>query len=391
VHTIRSQRYGEPPRSGRHRKSSFGRASAALSDWFTQPFDYDWIVLHHSTRHLRGLLGGVIAAGTLSIAFISTVMLFSFHGPTSESGRTWIVVMLGIQVAVAGAWLVLPLPNGRKRLVQVFVMFAIFGDVGLTSVLAFYDDFGRLTGCVLFSVTGAFVGYLMSPRWLAAHLAWSSFFTVVFGYLAFRGENEDPATILATTCTVLVATNGTPVFAQVAWTLISRDARNSTLDPLTGVFNRRGADNALLDLWAEAEEKRLSLVVLVVDIDKFKRVNDYHGHARGDEVIQLVSSRLAAMAGRRGVVARTGGEEFLVASTGAECDLHELIHLVKTGLYHPADPVPVTASIGAAVLPVSSVSPGIGASTIVRMARTADAHMYRAKESGGNDVSMTVL
>lgn len=311
--------HGESVRSGRHRKSAVSRAAAALSDGFHQPFDYDWIVSYHSTRHLRGVLRCVFAAGTLSIALISLVMLFSSHGPTSTAGRAWVLAMLVFQISVAVGWLVLPMPSRRRTL----------------------STFGRFIGCVLFAVTGAFCTYFMSAKWLTAHLLWSSGVIYLVGFLAYRNHDEDFATIAAVTGAVLIATNGAPLFAHIAWTLIARDAQRSTLDPLTGVFNRRGADNALPDLWSHAQERELALAVLVVDIDKFKRVNDEHGHARGDQVIILTAHRLVELIGDNGVLARTGGEEFLAVCAGQHEELRTIIRTVETGLYEPSDPVPL--------------------------------------------------
>lgn len=383
--------HGESVRSGRHRKSAVSRAAAALSDWFHQPFDYDWIVSYHSTRHLRGVLRCVFAAGTLSIALISLVMLFSSHGPTSTAGRAWVLAVLVLQISVAVGWLVLPMPSRRRTLSTVFMAFAVFGDVGLTSVLFFYDSFGRFIGCVLFAVTGAFCTYFMSAKWLTAHLLWSSGIIYLVGFLAYRNHDEDFATVAAVTGAVLIATNGAPLFAHIAWTLIARDAQRSTLDPLTGVFNRRGADNALPDLWSHAQERELALAVLVVDIDKFKRVNDEHGHARGDQVIILTAHRLVELIGDNGVLARTGGEEFLAVCAGQHEELRTIIRTVETGLYEPSDPVPVTASVGAALLPADSTLRNAGRSIVSRMSRIADSQMYRAKETGGNQVRITTL
>lgn len=325
------------------------------------------------------------------MAFISLLMLFSSHGPTSAAGRTWIIVVLAFQVMVAIGWLVLPIPSRPRALAAIFIGFAVFGDVGLTSVLWFYDDFGRLLGGILFAVTGAFCTYFMSPRWLAAHLLWSSAVICLISFSAFHHRAEDAATLIAVTSAVLIATNGAPLFAHVAWTLIARDARSSALDPLTGILNRRGADTALLDLWSGAQQRGLAVAVLVVDIDKFKRVNDEHGHARGDQVIVLTAHRLSELIGDRGVLARTGGEEFLAACAGPRETLHALIKNVEIGLYERSDPVPVTVSVGAAVLPPESTLWSVGSSILLRMSRIADKQMYQAKETGGNRVCLALL
>jgi diguanylate cyclase (GGDEF)-like protein len=83
-------------------------------------------------------------------------------------------------------------------------------------------------------------------------------------------------------------------------------------DPLTGLPNRRAADARLLAEVARHRRSGRSLAALVVDIDHFKSVNDTHGHAAGDVVLQVVAQRLQSALRNTDFVARTGGEEFWV-------------------------------------------------------------------------------
>ena len=82
----------------------------------------------------------------------------------------------------------------------------------------------------------------------------------------------------------------------------------SRMDPLTGLPNRR----ALME--AVATAKAAALVLVIADIDRFKRVNDTYGHLSGDEVISSVAGMMAAMLGELGLLARVGGEEFALLS-----------------------------------------------------------------------------
>ncbi|MDZ7932521.1 MAG: GGDEF domain-containing protein [Rhodococcus sp. (in: high G+C Gram-positive bacteria)] len=186
---------------------------------------------------------------------------------------------------------------------------------------------------------------------------------------------------------LLLATVGVPVFAQVAWTTLSNDAKRSVLDPLTGVYNRRGIDSELLDLWHQASKAGLSMAFLVVDIDKFKAVNDRFGHSRGDEVIVRVADRLRRLVRHQGgVLARTGGEEFLVAMVGDARGMVDLGFDVVRVLWDRRDDIPVTVSVGMALLREDSALWDVGKSVVGRAARTADAAMYRSKQSGGNSL-----
>jgi diguanylate cyclase (GGDEF)-like protein len=197
----------------------------------------------------------------------------------------------------------------------------------------------------------------------------------------------DGPAVATATVVLLLATVAVPVFAQVAWTTLSNDAKRSVLDPLTGVYNRRGIDSELLDLWQLANERGLSMAFLVVDIDKFKAVNDRYGHSRGDEVIVRVADRLRGLARHHGpVLARTGGEEFLLAVIGPAQGTVDLGVDVVRVLCDHRDDIPVTASVGMALLREDSALWDVGTSVVGRAARTADAAMYRSKQSGGNSV-----
>ncbi len=89
--------------------------------------------------------------------------------------------------------------------------------------------------------------------------------------------------------------------------------RLSRIDPLTGLANRRGLEEALQREWNRALRRRAPLSVLMVDIDRFKNLNDGYGHQRGDECLHTVAAELEATTRNSAdLVGRWGGEEFLV-------------------------------------------------------------------------------
>jgi diguanylate cyclase len=86
--------------------------------------------------------------------------------------------------------------------------------------------------------------------------------------------------------------------------------RESMLDPLTKIYNRKYFDDGLLNSIAEASENGRPLCLLLVDIDHFKRFNDTYGHQTGDQVLRLVAMTLKSNIKGKDIVARYGGEEF---------------------------------------------------------------------------------
>jgi len=86
--------------------------------------------------------------------------------------------------------------------------------------------------------------------------------------------------------------------------------RESMLDPLTKIFNRKSFDEGMLKSFAEAEERGSPLCLMLIDIDHFKRFNDTWGHQTGDQVLRLVAMTLKSNIKGKDMAARYGGEEF---------------------------------------------------------------------------------
>jgi diguanylate cyclase (GGDEF)-like protein len=154
-------------------------------------------------------------------------------------------------------------------------------------------------------------------------------------------------------------------------------ARAASLDPLTGLVNRRGA------AWAIAEAAALpageSVALLLIDLDGFKDVNDNAGHLAGDAVLLRVSTALRTAARVEDVVARWGGDEFVVVAALDEDRALALADRLRDTVRHRAQEAassPVTASVGIVV----RESP-LDEETWLRR---ADEAMYVAKRSGGD-------
>lgn len=169
--------------------------------------------------------------------------------------------------------------------------------------------------------------------------------------------------------------------AMVTHRLLGRLRDLSERDALTNLHNRRAIERELQREWQRWMRKRERFSVLVIDLDHFKRINDTHGHAAGDEVLLQTARRLAAMARETDTVARVGGEEFLLLLPGTQRDgarkMAErlLAQLREQPMMFSGTPLPITASIG-----VSQVEAGDADAAAV-LAR-ADQALYRAKEQG---------
>jgi diguanylate cyclase (GGDEF)-like protein len=155
-------------------------------------------------------------------------------------------------------------------------------------------------------------------------------------------------------------------------------------DALTGLPNR-AALYRVLEQRLNANE---SLVLLFVDLDHFKRINDNEGHHVGDEVLRVMSARFVECAGAHRVVARLGGDEFLIVcdgGTGVE-EISELADRIRASASEPIQVGLTTLRIGASVGAATSQPPDTASTLLIR----ADAALYRAKSAGRNQTALTL-
>ncbi|MEU6193851.1 GGDEF domain-containing protein [Streptomyces sp. NPDC047061] len=145
-------------------------------------------------------------------------------------------------------------------------------------------------------------------------------------------------------------------------------------DPLTGLHTRAG--------WTTRAEHLLnhnpSALVLLIDLDDFKAINDTHGHAAGDTVLSVTARRLNDWCGRHGIAARLGGDEFaaIVTDPGRTPGIRALRVALDRAVDHNGHGLPVSASVGIchrSRLPLPTLTDALSA---------ADSAMYAAKGHG---------
>ncbi len=159
----------------------------------------------------------------------------------------------------------------------------------------------------------------------------------------------------------------------------------ATADPLTDLYNRRQFLELLEKELARASNHQRPLVLLIMDLDHFKTINDKFGHPTGDSVLKKVALSLRGLAREEFIIARIGGEEFAVVLP--EHDLEQAVlfaDVVREGiagldLALTGGPRRVTVSIGAAAWLSGMMTTG-------DLMRAADEQLYRAKQGGRNRV-----
>jgi diguanylate cyclase (GGDEF)-like protein len=166
--------------------------------------------------------------------------------------------------------------------------------------------------------------------------------------------------------------------------LTNRRLQHAALtDPLTELANRRAGLEALSKGWGAAARYGHKLSLIAIDIDHFKKINDVHGHATGDDVLQHLSQNLRAAARQGDTVCRWGGEEFLVIcpNMGSREAASAAERLLKAGSSVAVDAkrVAITVSIGVASWHSDMQSPD-------HLLAEADKALYEAKQGGRNRI-----
>ena len=250
---------------------------------------------------------------------------------------------------------------------------------------------GLVTTAISFYALGvAAVLFYRSPKWRYSPLAVAGLFATAFVCLLavanligvgpvlrveYEGESYAFANVLVT------------ILALLAVLFLERSRREEVMqalahqashDPLTDLPNRTNFTKTLVDALATAKRTDSKLAVFLLDLDRFKEINDTLGHSVGDHLLIELANRLTGQMPQRATLARLGGDEFALLLTGVHSTavVENFANFVLEEIRHPfmADGVilEVDASIGTAVFPEHGATPD-------ELMQHADIAMYKAK------------
>ncbi|MEV6556588.1 GGDEF domain-containing protein [Nocardia sp. NPDC051756] len=347
-----------------------------LKAWWNDPADYNWLARaldSHAAVHWTKV---IVGTGGLVLAGIAILVLSSETGPPSRIGQAldWVIAAFALFWAVRWWWL--PWPSRAESL-------ALFAAADLAITVANLQESNRVygsLGVILLVVTGGYLAVMHNAKVLAMHAAW----TVVSVVALTARMVADGGDLKVGLAIVLISVAAGVVLLpsmQFCYWVLRQDA---ITDPLTGLLNRRGLELQLAKVCAP--DCRAPICSIAVDLDRFKEVNDRFGHAGGDEVLIRTAKRLRAAKGAAMVVARTGGEEFVLFGHLGAQTARAVAELVRRAVAEPENSMVVTASVGVAVFDGGGDPPKPG-SLILR----ADDAMYQAKQLGGNLVVVDEL
>lgn len=350
----------------------------SVKRWWQQPESFDWISRYLRNRGMMTITRALIATVTVSLGAIATVLMFSPSGAQGTWSRAFAWAAIAGLLGCATLWLV-RWPTKRQSIAFILIINLCIAVI----CQAPSDPMIGLMGCAAFAITGGYIACFHS----AGYLLYNFFVAIYVSILqAYRhGFNDDTALVLAAILLVLVINTGVPFGVQAVVHVLGIDLLQARYDPLTGLLNRRAFFSRIDELLDSCDTEPCYLAVIMVDLDRFKALNDSHGHTVGDQALIAVGRALTGLAPGGFITGRVGGEEFLLADLVTSTKPHRLAQRVCDAI--AALPFPITASVGTAVARVDNIAQGERKELVRRLHTRADGAMYAAKRAGGNRVS----
>lgn len=347
-----------------------------LSKWWNQPDHFDWLSGYLQTRGLATPLRRALAVVAASLALVPINALW---------GPTWVDRRIGLVLAVAASLAGVSLAVLWLKRWPTKTESIVFAAVGSATIaggcLWQAEPLIGLMSCTALAVSGGYIAFFHTARYMLLNFllavlvgAWQAY------QVAVQGQ---PVFALTGYFLVLELNLGVPFAIQVVVRALGTDLLRSDRDPLTGLLNRRAFTHAVVGrLVARAD--RAHLAVALLDLDRFKSINDHYGHASGDTALVDVAEALTAVCAETALLCRMGGEEFLIAdivTTPAPTAWAERL----CAAVH-STPFRLTASVGTASVPLREVRPDAADEIFQRLITEADTAMYAAKRRGGNQI-----
>ncbi|SHU50645.1 Probable diguanylate cyclase YfiN [Mycobacteroides abscessus subsp. bolletii] len=317
-----------------------------------------------------------VTIGLLCMAILPLGTIVNMHqlGPQG-AGRIVHQILVGISFVVGLCWILGPWPSRRWA-----IAFVIWADLSFAiSAWMYAGPTVRLAPVLYMSTIGVFAAFLLGWHVLALHCAFAfavlssiTLWNIHTGAATFHDQFLYNAPVFTT---VVVLPGLIQAVIEGGRRSIRTTISAANHDPLTGLLNRRGMQ-AAFDYALSKRPNPTTVVVMVADVDRFKELNDAHGHEAGDRTLQAVADRLFANTHHEDIAARIGGDEFMAVAF----------------VDNPDDIAEVTARLRSAPLgahgPDASLSVGIAwASTdemdfsFESLVRQADFKLYEVKRA----------
>jgi diguanylate cyclase (GGDEF)-like protein len=344
--------------------------------WWRQSDHYDRLSLHLAARSMDGLTRGVISAIAGGLAVVALATIWTPIGP--HGGPTLFCTLAAAVGATAGALLWAVHWPTRTEAIRFAVLAT--SSIALIALAQQHIVFALLT-CTAFSATASYIALFHTPRLLTAHFLVACTVGAVEAFRATMRYNI--AAGLSSYMLLILLTLIVPFGVQVVTHVLGSDAVRAERDQLTGLLTRRAFHRRGKARLERARAQRGHLVITVIDLDRFKQLNDSYGHSTGDDALVSVARALRDINDDDAVICRAGGEEFVIADIWDPDLVSRKAQKVCDVI--AALPFGITASIGTAGIHPADRSDQSG-DLLTELVSAADAAMYKAKRRGGNQI-----
>jgi diguanylate cyclase (GGDEF)-like protein len=260
------------------------------------------------------------------------------------------------------------------------VRFTMLASVSIALIALGQSDPAIAIGtCTAFATLAGYIALFHAPPLLAYNIAIASAIGAVEA--ARVAAKYNILTGLCAYALVLGLNLGVPLGIQIVVHVLGTDAVLAERDQLTGLLTRRAFHRRTKACLQQAVEELAHVVIIVIDLDRFKQLNDNYGHRTGDDALVSVARALTENTDDTAVIGRSGGEEFVIADIWHPDDVDRKARQLCDVI--AALPVGITASLGTAgIHPAYGVGDTDG--FLAELIAAADAAMYVAKRRGGN-------
>jgi diguanylate cyclase (GGDEF)-like protein len=350
--------------------------------WWREPVDYSGYVHYFATRSLAGAIRLMIGVGIGLISIITLVVLLPAVEHAPPAAGVVVVLFAGLNAVWAVVWCSRPWPTLRQS--RVFI---VSSDIGIAAVgLAGSTWLTGLFALNCFAFISVYLMFFDGPKALSLHTLLILATTVIFIALAGVDGAVDGGAVAGRILGAVIPVTATPLGIQFGIRTLRKDANSSATDPLTGLLNRRGLHLHFGDLLELGEAVGGEVAVIVVDLDRFKDVNDNYGHAAGDEVLIRCARLIRAAVGSRALIARVGGEEFVIVDLADRHGAEQIAEAIRRAILGSREHPAITASAGVTGVAHShfvatDTHPLLLLDTVIAR---ADRAMFCAKRNGGN-------
>lgn len=319
--------------------------------------------------------GGAWSIAIVSLAAMAVPLLLwkglSQRSDRSPPGRCWVLAALLLTVIIFiaalhhadGLWAAL------SQFFRVLVLCSALGHVAISNGQARSDEQMMKLLLALLAIISLVVGAFALAR--------------QFAFDPWLGDFDRWLLLLA--LPAVFTGIGITALALIANDLAAGLRRLANTDPLTGVLNRRGFDQMSEPIISMVGRDGIDAALILVDIDRFKSINDRYGHEAGDQVLAAFARAMEKELGQGVLFGRTGGEEFSVLLRGATID-HAMAMIercrvrLRSVAVDVAPDLRLTASFGLTAIEL--------ADDLTAAQRRADGALYAAKEGGRDRASV---